>query len=368
MESNGLISGFLKNHPLQLQIGITDFCNLHCRFCMQGIDPTFRAGKKGFMDFSLWRKIISSLRNFNYPYSILLIWIGESLLHPQFIEFVEYLYNFGGDKFWSLIFYTNMTCLDKKKLKRLLSLVDTHPNKRMEIVFSFVGWNAETVFKINGNTNWERDLVLIKDFVGYLCRNPRFNLSVDLQFVVTEENSAETISFFNFWKEILQKYGITYQLVFDYKEIEAWENNNFKISILREGSDEATFAIKNKILHTKVLKELGILPEEKQIIEAEEKEQPSTNPTNGIKCTSPWEYYVVNWDGKVTACCKDFDMELSYGDFQTEEIEEILQKPKLKALRKAILENDFSHFPKCAACPGLRGKVENDLLKVLKGE
>ena len=84
-----------------------------------------------------------------------------------------------------------------------------------------------------------------------------------------------------------------------------------------------------------------------------------------IKCTSPWEYYVVNWDGKVTACCKDFDMELVYGDFNTQSIEEIIFSDKLLRLKKSILRNDFSEFKKCLTCPGLRGKLESKILEEL---
>ena len=77
--------------PLQeIQLDLTNMCNLRCPMCYISY---FKFKKRGFLDYALFRKIINELFEINaYVEMIKLYWIGEPLLHPQFARMLEYIF------------------------------------------------------------------------------------------------------------------------------------------------------------------------------------------------------------------------------------------------------------------------------------
>ena len=102
----------------------------------------------------LYKKIIDESKN--YPGTVLQLHRkGESLLHPDFIEMLEYIKG----KFKSVQLATNATVLDKEKAKIIaetvsflsfsIDLPESYPKKKGENLYGIVEKNITEFIKIN---------------------------------------------------------------------------------------------------------------------------------------------------------------------------------------------------------------------------
>ena len=80
--------------PFVIYIDPCDTCNFHCRFCPSGNTELMGKTKgrgHGPMDFTIFRKVIDSLSDFDDPVKIVRLYKeGEPLLNPRFAEMVAY--------------------------------------------------------------------------------------------------------------------------------------------------------------------------------------------------------------------------------------------------------------------------------------
>jgi radical SAM protein with 4Fe4S-binding SPASM domain len=67
-------------------------------------------------------------------------------------------------------------------------------------------------------------------------------------------------------------------------------------------------------------------------------------------CLSLWENVFINSDGKVSACCMDWDQSLLTGDIQNQTLEEIWNGGEQKRLRKTHIEKKEADIPLCKTC------------------
>ncbi|MBN1794794.1 MAG: SPASM domain-containing protein [Candidatus Omnitrophica bacterium] len=67
------------------------------------------------------------------------------------------------------------------------------------------------------------------------------------------------------------------------------------------------------------------------------------------RCRELWRgQLVVFWDGRVSACCVDYDGQLILGDANHERIQDIWNGPKMRALRRAHVKRRFGAI--CRGC------------------
>jgi len=66
-----------------------------------------------------------------------------------------------------------------------------------------------------------------------------------------------------------------------------------------------------------------------------------------VRCPQPWQRLVVAWDGKVFACCGNWNNEYPVGQFPNQSLKEIWNGDRLKALRKQA--TNYEGFP-CKDC------------------
>jgi MoaA/NifB/PqqE/SkfB family radical SAM enzyme len=98
------------------QIELTDFCNLSCIMCEQGGKVSWNKNsafvhqrRKNFLDFNLWKKIITDFKELGKFWEISPFWLGEPTLHPQFDSFINFLSENGN--FHSFQIHTNLNIL-----------------------------------------------------------------------------------------------------------------------------------------------------------------------------------------------------------------------------------------------------------------
>ena len=136
--------------PFRLWVEPTSHCNLRCIMCPNKDLPR---EQKGFMDWTLYRKIIDEASE--YVFDIHLLHRGESLLHPDFFKMAQYAH----DKGLTVKFHTNGTLLDEEKAYKLInSGID-------QFSFSFDGYQKETYERIRVGGSFEKTVNNIVRFL-----------------------------------------------------------------------------------------------------------------------------------------------------------------------------------------------------------
>ena len=72
--------------PDRIVLELTGKCNLACPMCPRH----YAAASENFMEPELWNRLIDEIARENPQAVILPFWRGESLLHPQFCELMDY--------------------------------------------------------------------------------------------------------------------------------------------------------------------------------------------------------------------------------------------------------------------------------------
>jgi MoaA/NifB/PqqE/SkfB family radical SAM enzyme len=83
----------IRNYPMLVDLELADVCNLQCPMCVTRTDSFIQKRRKGFMDTALARKIIDEIAG--KVFALRVSWIGESTLHPDFIDILNYAKNRG---------------------------------------------------------------------------------------------------------------------------------------------------------------------------------------------------------------------------------------------------------------------------------
>ena len=98
--------------PNRITVELTNQCNVSCSFCpRQGVPMEI-----GCMDMGLYRKIIDEAA-LHLPVKLVLFFRGESLLHPHFLECLEYAKKRG---IGPIQFASNGLALDEKMADAML--------------------------------------------------------------------------------------------------------------------------------------------------------------------------------------------------------------------------------------------------------
>ena len=105
----------VTDFPKRIEIELSNKCNLNCFYCPR----RFLVDRDGFIDYNLFKNIIDEIKA--YPESILVLHRrGESLLHPNFTEMLNYVKG----KFKKVQLATNATFMDHEKAKIMIECLD----------------------------------------------------------------------------------------------------------------------------------------------------------------------------------------------------------------------------------------------------
>jgi len=212
-----------------LNLGITNSCNYQCIMCSHHDhihtfgNPNkkcleFHKRKKGFIDFKIVKKLFEEfVEDKDEGKNIVLQWIGEALMHPQFDEILEYVckINYEYKIFDNLTINTNGYYFDKKTCDLFINLIDKY-KQRITITFSMEGIKPETYKKIKQT---DREINEINDNIKYLIRESKKvknKCNVLIQCLVMLENCDELKEFKEYWVEFFEKEKLKFKTVFDY--------------------------------------------------------------------------------------------------------------------------------------------------------
>ncbi len=284
----------LNYSPREAWIEPTNHCNLRCVMCPQS---TGHILKKGFMDLTLYKKILAELKRLKVQ-RINLFMGGESLVNKNIIEMMR----MAGDAGIPVRLHTNATLLTKDIASKLLDCRSLE-----EISFSFDGEDKDYYERVRVNAKYERTLENIKGFLELKkargAKRPRTLIQVIKERRPDGKPPEVTDSFRGLFKGLpVDKF---HPICF----------HNFA-GTLQDNSD-VKYAI----------------------------EQREYKP-----CRHPWKSLCVAWNGEVVGCCIDLESKLVLGDLNKQTVMEVWQSEPMKNFRKIMAEERHMELELCKEC------------------
>jgi len=287
---------YLKSEfPSQIIVENTERCNYACFHCPhQAFEKSGKYSGKD-LDLSLHRKLIDEVASDGAGYCRYVRYaaLGETLLDPRLVEMVDYAGKHSGVP---LNITTNGLLLTEGRARRLLDAgVDTFD-------ISIDAYHEETYRKIRSRG--------------------------DLRKV--RANCLKLI-------EMIKKGGRAAKMVVSFVEqpLNVNERNKFKEFWETTGADFVVI----RPMHSAS----GSMKETARIMRE--------NAQKRTPCVYPWERLVLTATGFLSYCPAEWEYKACIADFKTATIKDVWQGVKMRALRKAHLEGDFSKFPFCKQCP-----------------
>lgn len=285
----------LLKFPFLVDIELTNYCNLKCVFCGQQT----MTREKGFMEWEVFKKIIDECAIYQTP--IRLIRWGEPFLHKDIIKYCKYI----KEKRLLLHITNNGLIIKEHQMKDLIEVeVDS-------IIFSFQGATKEQ-YQIMRNNNKYNELVKnVKKIVK--LRENKEKPYIHISSTMTNETKKEIDEFTNYWGNIVDSVGIGI-------------TNLSRLSL-------------NQIKFFKIAKKLDYLKQQ-EIIKKEYRQ-----------CKEVYQKLSINWNGKVTCCCGDFDDFLIIGDIHKSSLQEIWDNSKSLKIFRNLLDNQMHRsLNLCSTC------------------
>jgi len=83
-------------------------------------------------------------------------------------------------------------------------------------------------------------------------------------------------------------------------------------------------------------------------------------------CRLLWDRIIVNYDGKITACCVDFDAELVYADYYSDKLIDAWNNETIQNWRNNHLTGNINNMPLCNKCDAPYVFDAEDLKDIMK--
>lgn len=173
----------LEALPFELQIGITNRCNLNCVFCPH----RFSKRPQGVISLELLDHLLAQAAP--YVDTVDLSFDGEPFIHPRWVECVQTCHRHA---IYPML-ETNALLMDEALAREVLSV------GLGSITFSIDAATRDTYAELKPGGDYDRMVVNVERFLK-LARREKKRPYIQLQFVRTPENTHEAELFLRQWK------------------------------------------------------------------------------------------------------------------------------------------------------------------------
>lgn len=285
----------LPDFPFLVDVELTNRCNWKCVFCGQ----RGMTRHKGFISEEVFRKAIDECSEHSTP--VRCSGWGEPFLHPGIIDFYGYVKSKG------LILHTtnNGLAIRESDMKSLIELgVDS-------LIFSFQGATKEQYELMRNNRQYDELEANVLRMVE--LRGSRGKPFIHISSTMTNESKEEIDDFVDHWGHIVDSVGI--------------------------GRTNLSRLTDQQIKSSAIMEKLQLLRKQETI----------------KKCYRPchevYQKLKVNWDGKVTCCCSDYDDFLIVGDVSRSTLFDIWNCSRELAIFRELLDRNLHRcLTLCSAC------------------
>ncbi|OQY38353.1 MAG: hypothetical protein B6226_03810 [Candidatus Cloacimonetes bacterium 4572_65] len=286
--SNFTHKSTIWGYPTAVMIEPTNICNLKCPLCPSGNGTLKRA--KGFMSFELFKKVIDEVKDY---VTMIILWNqGEPYLNPEFNRMVKYATDAG---LFTLVSTNLNSDIDADAVVK--SGIDS-------MIVSLDGATQETYnqYRINGQLS--KVLSNVEKIVEAKKRLKSSTPIIRWQFLVMKHNEHEIESIKAKAKELeVDQLSFKTIQIYTKEDIKFLPENPKYRRYNITGSD---FEIKFKLEN---------------------------------RCRRMWQQPVVNWNGEISICCFDKDIEFPVGNVKDKTLLSIWQGDAFQKMRNAVLKN-----------------------------
>jgi MoaA/NifB/PqqE/SkfB family radical SAM enzyme len=286
-------------YPPVVMIEPTNICNLRCPLCPSGNGTLKR--EKGYMTIETFCKIIDQVHHKSF---MVVLWNqGEPFLNHDILAMIRY----ASDKKMFTLLSTNgniQPACDKLVQSGLDSLI-----------ISLDGATQETYNKYRINGKLTDVLNLAKELVTSRRKLHRKNPLLRWQFLVMKHNEHEIDAIKQLAKEIqVDNLELKTVQIYEKEDVDNFLPLNPRYRRYKITGDN--FELKAGILN---------------------------------RCRRIWVNAIVNWNGKMSVCCFDKDIEQEIGNINDEKLIKIWKGKGFQKFRRQILANR-QVFPMCVNC------------------
>lgn len=280
-----------SQEPHLHQIEPTNHCPYSCVMCPRS---TKMSRSLGFMEMDLYRKVIDEVSTYSAPVrekEIELFHFGESLLHPELPAMVSY----GAQKGLKMVLSVNGPHLTPERSEALLAA------RAHKIIISLDGYDDASYRAIRGPVaDYEKAVRHIDHLLEAAAGS---ETRIVIRMIEIAHNAAHTEQFRSQW----EGRGASVEV----REFFPWTERD--------------------------LVALGKV----------------TRYPPHMPCPFPWQYLVVQWDGSVVACCRDYNSENPMGNVREESLKSIWNGARYQAFRDAHGDGALADKRLCSECMGI---------------
>jgi len=296
--------------PRLMDVELTNICNYHCLMCPVGVGTQVRP--KGTMSEEVFASVLDQAAEHGCHLRFIL-W-GEPTLHPRWLDYLERVVQRG----LFAHFNTNGSRITAEDMRRLVDM-GAHSVK-----FSFQGVDRKSYREMRSTDYFEE--LMAKVELLHRIRGAAAFPYIHVSTTITYEGPELVAAF----RERVAAFT-------DKATVGRTELERFDISKARLTDEERAV--------------LARMKQEDKLVRR--------HP----RCPEVFDKLSVLWDGRVSACCRDFDAAMLVGDVRETPLAEIWKSPRIEAYRAGLARGEYDRFPLCRICwdyhglqtPGLQG-------------
>lgn len=305
--SNNVLSGFCHPKLKTVFLELTNKCNLRCKMC------NWQAREKtGFISESLFKSCIDQLSEMNLDI-LNLQFGGESLIHPNFKDFLKYAIKKRDEGKIGAVGWTTNGMLFNQNVSDLV----------VSLKVDWVNFSLDGLGKVNDEIRLGSKYSIIEKNIKYLLekRGSSKKPKVLINMVDHGKTEEQKMEFFDAWVPFVDEIELLPSIQSD----NTWENKDF------------------------CSKNLKLYP------------PPAF-------CDIPLNTMIISWEGKVTFCCFDTNFRTILGDANKEPLKKIWNGTKYRNVRKAVLTNKSRDDSPCYGCEFWKVNFEHRSELILNGK
>jgi len=284
--------GQLTPEPTTLNVEVTNICNLDCVMC-----PASSVKRpRGMMDLELYKDVLAEAVEMGVR-QIGLHTVGESILHPRIAEFVAVSKATG--------LYTYMDANGNRVRNGLAR--DIVAAGLDSLKFSMDAHEPELYARIRRGGDLDTVLANLRAFDEARKQlNPAMRLYA--LFIINSLNQSYVNDFIRL--------------------VRPWVDEVEISLVLNQGEQFEGY-------------EGLVSPDLRDLMARHRKPGP---------CPNPFKRITVSWDGWLTACCIDFELQMAYAKYEKGTLRQAWTSQALERMRQGMLDMDFASVPMCANC------------------
>ena len=272
------------------QIEPTNHCPYTCIMCPR---TKLMTRSLGFMDFDLYRKVMEEVAGYSEPVrskEIELFHFGESLLHPRIHDMVA----LAAALDLRVTLSVNAPHLTPERADRIL---EHHP---FRLIISFDGYDRESYMRLRGKAADYDKAVRHIEYLAGLLGTRSLSTRITIRMIRLHANESHL--------DLFRR---------------QWEDRGFHVEI----------------------RPFFPWSEKEMVALGEVEKYPA-----GMPCPFPWQYVVVQWNGDVVPCCRDYNGVNAMGNVRDAPLREIWNGKRYADFRETHRRGEYGSNTFCREC------------------